>query len=218
MGYGQIIAQVAAQIGGDMMDRQADKKSREYHEGIRRSGAENIEGSSSTVRGTEESQSATSDLFSYLTQDLRANSAYSREAAIADSSAAAGAAMQAVLESGIPSNTFKQNATGAYNSSTVQRMNADTADRAGAAYATVVQDTIARYAQIENQQQATTLQALLGAIQTAQASKEDTKTTQDKDFWNTEWKEGRAPKQGGSDKGGSDMGGMFSSAVGDMFG
>jgi hypothetical protein len=122
------------------------------------------------TKGTDLTQAGLGEVIGQLLAKFSggANPEFSKEQAIADSKDSAQMALNKVLEAGIPVGEARQMASGAYGSTTIDRMREDTTNRAQAAYGTVIQDSIARYAGLAQQEQDSTMKQLLGTIQLLQ--------------------------------------------------
>lgn len=129
-------------------------------------------------KGTDQSKAASSSVLDSLLADLQtAGEGYDKQSAINDSEATAKAASAAVLQSLVPGAFVGQNTAGGYSSTSAKRAVEDAQARAAAAYAGVVQDSIAKYATIASQQKGQDLAGLssiLGLIQDSTGSSSST--------------------------------------------
>lgn len=156
---------------------------------------------SSSSKGTEQSKAASSSILDTLLADLQtAGKGYDKQSAINDSEAAAKSASSAILQSLVPGAFVGQNAAGGYSSTSTKRAVEDAQARAAAAYAGVVQDSIAKYANITSQQKGQDLAGLssiLSLIQdSATSSESKTHSTTESTTTGTSSQSGSMPSAG----------------------
>jgi len=126
-------------------------------------------GTTAVRKGTAGSDAAIANILNVLTTQLGGSSQYSKASAVEDSRTLASGARNRVLDE-IGGILSSQAGGGAYSSTGTRRQIADTADRAAVAEASVVNDTIAKYAAIDTARQQQVLSGLLGAIGAANDS------------------------------------------------